>query len=179
MRSKIMGVVLLCYLIWVAFVGDDLELACIWTKCDVGFKTMLLLLHLNLVCNNYVELQCMWTICELDVTCDLYVESCMILACMLVDSRSLVMLVVLPGLYGLKYDGWPLQWLLLYLCSYKLDSSVTAGVRARFNIKLVICVFKTKVFVSQNQFWQLIVIHQYVQIHNLNLECVSGHILYA
>jgi hypothetical protein len=47
---------------------------------------------------------------------------------------------------------WSLRWLVLYLCSYKLDGSVAAGIGARFNIKLVICEFKTKVFVLQNQF---------------------------
>ena len=47
----------------------------------------------------------MRTICEPIVTCDLYVESCTILACMLVDSRSFVVLDGLPDLYGLKYDG--------------------------------------------------------------------------
>ena len=39
------------------------------------------------------------------VACDLYVESCKILACMFVDSRSFVILDVLPDLYGLKCDG--------------------------------------------------------------------------
>ena len=47
----------------------------------------------------------MRTICEPIVTCDLYVESCTILACMLVDSRSFEVLDGLPDLYGLKYDG--------------------------------------------------------------------------
>ena len=47
----------------------------------------------------------MRTICEPVVTCDLYVESCMILACMLVDSRSFMVLDGLTDLYGLKYDG--------------------------------------------------------------------------
>ena len=47
----------------------------------------------------------MRTICEPVVTCDLYVESCTILACMLVDSRSFVVLDGLLDLYGLKYDG--------------------------------------------------------------------------
>jgi hypothetical protein len=83
MRGKIMGVVLLCHLIWVAFVRDDPELACIWTTCDVGFKTMLLPLHLNLVCNNYVELQCMlnflwicgnmWLVCWIMYNLGLYI----------------------------------------------------------------------------------------------------------
>ena len=47
----------------------------------------------------------MRTICEPVVTCDLYVESCTILACMLVDSRSFIILDGLPDLYGLKCDG--------------------------------------------------------------------------
>jgi hypothetical protein len=79
MRSEIIGVVLLCCLTYDAFVGDDPKLACIWTMCDVSFKTMLLPLHLNLGCNYYVKLRCVGTICELVVTCDMYVESCTIL----------------------------------------------------------------------------------------------------
>ena len=47
----------------------------------------------------------MRTIYEPVVTCDLYVESCTILAYMLVHSRSFVVLDGLPDLYGLKYDG--------------------------------------------------------------------------
>ena len=47
----------------------------------------------------------MRTICEPVVTCDLYVESCTILACMLVDSRSFMNLDGLPDLYRLKCDG--------------------------------------------------------------------------
>ena len=47
----------------------------------------------------------MRTICKPVVTCDLYVESCTILACMLVDSRSFVILDGLLDLYGLKCDG--------------------------------------------------------------------------
>ena len=34
-----------------------------------------------------------------------YVESCMILACMLVDSRSFMIIDGLSDLYGLKCDG--------------------------------------------------------------------------
>ena len=34
----------------------------------------------------------------------------------------------LPGLYGLKYDSATACGLLLYLCSYKLDSSATATI---------------------------------------------------
>ena len=42
---------------------------------------------------------------NLFITCGLYVESCTILACMLVDSRSFMILDGLPDLYGLKCDG--------------------------------------------------------------------------
>ena len=35
-----------------------------------------------------------------------YVESCMVLACMLVKSRSFMILDGLPDLYGLKCDGF-------------------------------------------------------------------------
>ena len=57
----------------------------------------------------------------------------------------------LPGLYGLKYDSATAYGLPLYLCSYKLVGSATAGIKARFNINCHMCV-KTKVFVFQNQF---------------------------
>ena len=65
------------------------------------------------------------------------------------ESRPLVVLDGLPYLYGLKYDSATACGLPLYLCSYKLDRSVIAGIKARFNI-ISICVFKTKVFVLQN-----------------------------
>ena len=64
------------------------------------------------------------------------------------ESRPFVVLDELPSLYRLKYDSTTACGLPLYLCSYKLDGSVTAGIRARFNI-IAICVFKTKVFVLQ------------------------------
>ena len=64
------------------------------------------------------------------------------------ESRPFVVLDGLPGLYGLKYESATAPRLSLYLCSYKLDVYVTAGIRARFNI-IAICVFKTKVFVLQ------------------------------
>ena len=66
-------------------------------------------------------------------------------------SRPVVVLDRLPGLYGLKYDSATACGLSLCLCSYKLVGSATAGIRARFNV-IVTCVFKTKVFVFQNQF---------------------------
>ena len=57
----------------------------------------------------------------------------------------------LPALYGLKYDSATACGLPLYLCSYKLIGSATAGIRARFNV-IVTSVFKTKVFVFQKPF---------------------------
>jgi len=54
--------------------------------------------------------------------------------------------VGLPELYGLKYDKLIASVIVLYLCSYNLDGSVTYIVGARFNSKHVTCVFKTKLF---------------------------------
>ena len=76
------------------------------------------------------------------------------------ELRPFVVLDGLPGLYGLKYDSATACGLPLYLCSYKLDGSVIAGIRARFNI-IAICVFKTKVFVLQKiVFGKLIAIYK-------------------
>ena len=41
------------------------------------------------------------------------------------ESRPFVVLDGLPGLYGLKYDSATTCGLPLYLCSYKLNGSVT------------------------------------------------------
>ena len=54
----------------------------------------------------------------------------------------------LPGLWELKYRNLIASVIVLYLRSYDLVGSVTAGIRARFDTKHVICVFKTKVFVK-------------------------------
>ena len=64
------------------------------------------------------------------------------------ELRPFVVLDGLSGLYGLEYDSAPACRLPLYLCSYKLDGSITTSIGARFNI-IAICVFKTKVFVLQ------------------------------
>ena len=48
--------------------------------------------------------------------------------------------VLQPGLYWLKYDSVTTYGLPLYLSSYKLDGSVTAGIRARFNIICHLCI---------------------------------------
>ena len=62
------------------------------------------------------------------------------LGCMLVESITFMVLDGLPGLYGLKYDSATAYGLLLYLCSYKLDGSAIAGIRARFNINCHMCI---------------------------------------
>ena len=55
----------------------------------------------------------------------------------------------LPGLWELKYRNLIASVIVFwYLRSYDLVGSVTAGIRARFDTKHVICVFKTKVFVK-------------------------------
>ena len=36
------------------------------------------------------------------------------------------------------------RWLLLHLCSYKLDGSIIAGIGAGFNTKLVTCIIKKR-----------------------------------
>ena len=69
----------------------------------------------------------------------------------------------LPGLYGFKYDGSITSVIAIYLCSDKLDGSVTAGIRARFNTKHVIWVLKTKAFVAKMVF-QLIIIYRCFKI---------------
>ena len=73
------------------------------------------------------------------------------LGCMLVESRPFVVLDGLPGLFGLKYDSATACGLQLYLCSYKLVGSATAGIREGSTL-IATCVFKTKVSVFQNQF---------------------------
>ena len=59
-------------------------------------------------------------------------------------SRPVVVLDGLPGLYGFKYDSATACGLPLYLYSYKLVGSATAGIRARFNVnchKCIWCIF--------------------------------------
>jgi hypothetical protein len=51
----------------------------------------------------------------------------------------------LPELYGLKCENLITSVIVLYLCSYNLDGSMIASIGAKFNIKLIKCVLKTKV----------------------------------
>ena len=67
--------------------------------------------------------------------CDMYD-----LGCMLVESRPFMVLNGLPSLYGLKYDSATACGLPLYMCSYKLASPTTAGIRARFNMNCHMCI---------------------------------------
>ena len=50
------------------------------------------------------------------------------------------------------------RWLLLYLCSYKLDDFDTAGIGVGFNTKLVTCVIKHKGFCFINLISTIVVI---------------------
>ena len=74
------------------------------------------------------------------------------LGCMLVESRPFVVLDGLLGLSELKYDSATAYRLLLYLCSYKLDGSTIAGIRARFNINCHMCIETQRFLFFQNQF---------------------------
>jgi hypothetical protein len=49
---------------------------------------------------------------------------------------------------GSSAEIWSLRLLFLYLCSYNLDSFMTAGIGARFNTEHVICVFEIEAFVK-------------------------------
>ena len=95
----------------------------------------------NSVCNNLVSYsddgKC---ICELYVICDMYVESCTILVVVNRLSRPVGVLDGLRGLYGFKYDSATACGLPLYLYSYKLVGSATAGIRARFNVNCHMCI---------------------------------------
>ena len=72
----------------------------------------------------------------LDVTCMLnHVRSWLYVDRL---SRLIVVLDGLPGLYGLKYDSATTCRLPLYLCSYKLDGSVTGRLKARLSFMLLI-----------------------------------------
>jgi hypothetical protein len=66
-----------------------------------------------------------WITCETDVTCDWLCWITTILACMLVDLKSLVISLDYQSYMGSSARIWSLRWLFLYLCSYNLDSSVT------------------------------------------------------
>ena len=129
MRSKATSKAILCDLIYDAFVGLEHKLTCIWTSvCNDGFKTILLpLLHLSLSCINsfctpmYVEL--LVNLCNMWLVCWIMYD----LGCMLGIIRD-------PSWYSMDYRVYmgssmivrPLQWLALYLCSYKLVGSATA-----------------------------------------------------
>ena len=71
-------------------------------------------------------------ICEPYVTCDMYVESYMILVVCWWLIKTIMVLDGLPSLYGLKYDSATAYELPLYLCSYKLIGSATSNKWAKF-----------------------------------------------
>ena len=104
----------------------------------------------------------------------MYVESCTILVVVNHLSRPVVVLDGLPGLYGLKYNSATACGLPLYLYSYKLVGSATAGIRARFNV-IVASVFKTKVFVFENP---SLATNSYI-IGIWNLKYANDHFPYA
>ena len=143
---------------WLVFelsVCDGLKLLCfryLWTRVVITMWT-----PMYEVLENYL-----WNGCNMWLVMLNHYD----LGCMQVGLKSFVVSVDYR-VYMSSSMTISLQWLLLYLCSYKLAGSVTADIRARFNIKHVICVFKTKAFVcKKNQFWQLIATYIGVQIWN-------------
>ena len=158
MRNRTMGMVILYHLSLVLLLEMILNWLCIWTILML-FLTMLLLLLLNFGCNNFVDTlmyeNYLWTYCNMWLVVLNHVRSWLV--CWL--NRD-------PSWYSTDYwiymgssvMVWLPWWLLLYLCSYKLDGSITAGIGARFNTKLVIWVFKTKVCFIKSV-WQLIAIY--------------------
>ena len=80
----------------------------------------------------------------------MYVASYTILVVVNRLSRPIVVLDGLPGLYGFKYDSATAYGLPLYLYSYKLVGSTTAGIGARFNVKLSQVYLKQKFLFSKN-----------------------------
>jgi hypothetical protein len=144
--------------LWTGYVS---ELLVLWFGNYVASAT------LNLVCNNLFELRCMWAaaiylwnVVTGDVLCWIIYD----LGLFVGWSEILRDFVDYQDYMGSSTEIWSLRRLFLYLCSYNLDSSMTASIGARFNIKHVICVFKTKAFVKKPDF---------------KLKCASGHILYA
>ena len=53
------------------------------------------------------------------------------------ESRPFVVLDGLPGLYGLKYESATAPRLPLYLCSYKLDGSITISIGKYVRLTIV------------------------------------------
>ena len=105
------------------------------------FRTYLLPLYLsNSVCNNFYSYSddemYLWTLCNMWHVCWILYD----LGCCNRLSRPVVVLDGLPGLYGFKYDSATACGLLLYLYSYKLVGSATAGIRARFNVSCHKCI---------------------------------------
>ena len=107
----------------------DCELALYLNKvADVGFKLLICFRYyltwtwfvITLIRTLIDELY-LWTLCNVWHVYWIMYD----LGCMLVESRSFMVIDGLPGLYGLKYDSTTAFGLLLYLCSYKLDGSAT------------------------------------------------------
>ena len=134
---------------WLVFelsVCDGVKLLCfryLWTRFEITMCTLMYVVLMNYLWNGCNMWLVMLNYCDL--------------GCMQVGLKSFVVSVDYRVYMGSSMMVWSLRWLFSYLCSYKLVGSVTAGIRARFNIKHVTCVFKTKVFVCKNQFLQLIV----------------------
>jgi hypothetical protein len=107
--------------LWTGYVS---ELLVLWSRNFVASAT------LNLVCNNLFKLWCMWAAANYlwnvvtgDVLCWIMYDLGMFVGWFeilrdFVDYRDYMCS---------SGEIWSLWWLFLYLCSYNLDGSVTAG----------------------------------------------------
>jgi hypothetical protein len=124
-----------------AFVDRDLAWHCINYVGNFIFKLICFrFIYQTWFVITFIRTLMMKSICELYVICGMYVESCTILVVVNRLSRPVVVLDGLPGLYGFKYDSATACGLPLYLYSYKLVGSATAGIRARFNVNCHKCI---------------------------------------
>ena len=153
---------------WLVFelsVCDGLKLLCfryLWTHVVITMWTPMYEILVNYL----------WNGCNMWLVMLNYYD----LGCMQVGLKSFKISVDYQVYMGSSLRIWSFRRLFLYLCSYKLVGSVTAGIRARFNIKHVLRLFKTKVFVVKIVF-KLIV---YISVQKSKfLWYTSDHIPYS
>ena len=134
-----MGHDLLCYLIRLLLLDMTMELACIWTKCVWWSQTTLLpYLWTRVVITMWtpmyeVLVNYLWNWCNMWLVMLNHYD----LGCMQVSLKSFVVSVDYRVYMGSSVIVWSLQWLLSYLCSYKLVGSVIADKVRKARIDLL------------------------------------------
>jgi hypothetical protein len=105
--------------LYLNYVCDGFKLLCfryLWTWFVITMWTSMYVRYLR-------------TACEMDVTCGLLYWIMYDFGCVLVGLKSFVVSSDYRVYMGSSMTVWSLRWLLLYLCSYKLDGSVTVSAR--------------------------------------------------